>query len=40
MPELVDSCKAIIREASIDGECNLDTPDFEDGIELNGLGDE
>ncbi|KAH8742958.1 hypothetical protein F5883DRAFT_623665 [Diaporthe sp. PMI_573] len=40
MPELVNSCKAIIREASIDGECNLDTPDFKDGIELNGLGDD
>ncbi|KAH8755044.1 hypothetical protein F5883DRAFT_526574 [Diaporthe sp. PMI_573] len=35
MPELID-CKTIIKYANIDDGCKLDTPDFEDGIELNG----
>jgi hypothetical protein len=36
MPKLVDDCQRIVEYASIDDECKLDTPDFKDGIELNG----
>ncbi|KAH8743450.1 hypothetical protein F5883DRAFT_592977 [Diaporthe sp. PMI_573] len=40
MTKLINDCRKIIEQASIDSECNLDTPDFKDRIELNGLGDD